>query len=82
LTSVATTSNSQEIDMPATIDLYLARVAQCDKEAQETNLANVKERCLRSKAAWQIMSDRALLVQIDRKRQALDKMRKKDEHLD
>ena len=43
--------------MPATIDFYLARVAQCDKEAQETNLANVKERCLRSKAAWQIMSD-------------------------
>ncbi|WP_312218960.1 hypothetical protein [Sphingobium yanoikuyae] len=68
--------------MHATIDFYLARVAQCDKEAQETNLANVKERCLRSKAAWQIMSDRALLVQNDRKKQAQEKMPKKDEHLD
>lgn len=68
--------------MVATIDFYLARVAQCDQEAQETNLANVKERCLRSKAAWQIMSDRALVVQIDRKRKALDKMRNEDEHLD
>ncbi|WBQ19185.1 hypothetical protein [Sphingobium yanoikuyae] len=68
--------------MVATIDFYLARVAQCDQEAQETNLANVKERCLRSKAAWQIMSDRALVVQIDRERKALDKMRNEDEHLD
>ncbi|WP_176594451.1 hypothetical protein [Sphingobium sp. EM0848] len=60
--------------MSVTSDFYLARVAQCDREAGETDLANVRDRCLRAKAAWQAMADRVLKGEADRKQQATDKM--------
>jgi len=55
--------------MSATSDFYLARAAQCEREAGETNLVNVRERCLRAEAAWQAMADRVLRGEADRKRQ-------------
>lgn len=59
--------------MSVTSDFYLARVAQCDREAGETDLANVRDRCLRAKAAWQAMADRVLKGEADRKQQAAHK---------
>ncbi|AMK24328.1 hypothetical protein VVT58_00645 [Sphingobium sp. SJ10-10] len=59
--------------MSVTSDFYLARVAQCAREAGETDLANVRDRCLRAKAAWQAMADRVLMGEADRKKQAADK---------
>ena len=59
--------------MSVTSDFYLARVAQCDREANETDLSNVRDRCLRAKAAWQAMADRVLKGEGNRKRQAADK---------
>ena len=44
--------------MSATSDFYLARAAECAAEAQAATLDNVRERCLRSEAAWQMMADR------------------------
>jgi hypothetical protein len=44
--------------MSVTADFYLARAAECDREAQATTLANVKERALRSREAWLFMANR------------------------
>lgn len=59
--------------MSITSDFYQARVAQCELEAGETGLTNVRDRCLRAKAAWQAMADRVLKGEADRKQQAADK---------
>jgi hypothetical protein len=44
--------------MSVTSDFYLARAAECASEAAATRLDNVKERCLRSQAAWLAMAHR------------------------
>jgi hypothetical protein len=44
--------------MSATIDFYTAQAAKCGAEAAATDLTNVRERCLRSQAAWLAMADR------------------------
>lgn len=46
--------------MSTTSDLYLARAADAAQQAAATNLANVKESCLRSEAAWRSMAERAI----------------------
>ena len=46
--------------MSTTSDLYLARADDAARQAEETTLANVKESCLRSEAAWRSMADRAI----------------------
>lgn len=46
--------------MSTTSDLYLARAEDAARQAAETTLANVKESCLRSEAAWRSMADRAV----------------------
>jgi hypothetical protein len=46
--------------MSTTSDFYLARAAECAREAEATVLANVKERCLRSQEAWLAMANRVL----------------------
>jgi hypothetical protein len=40
-------------------DIYLARAEQARAEADEATLENVRDRCLRSEAAWRDMADRA-----------------------
>lgn len=45
--------------MSVTSDLYFARAEDAARQASETTLANVKESCLRSEAAWRAMGDRA-----------------------
>jgi len=44
--------------MSTTSDFYLARAAECAAEAQRTALDNVRDRCLRSEAAWRAMAER------------------------
>ena len=41
-------------------ETYLERAADCRQEAEETNLPNVREKCLRAAIAWEGMADRVL----------------------
>ena len=41
------------------LDFYLARVEQARAEAEAATLDHVRERCLRSEAAWLALADRA-----------------------
>lgn len=56
--------------MSANSDFFLARAAQSAREASETDLMNVRERCLRSEKAWRVMADRMLRSENGRKQQA------------
>ena len=40
-------------------ETYLQRAAEARTQADEATLDNVRERCLRSEAAWIAMADRA-----------------------
>lgn len=40
-------------------EFYVARAAQARAEAEASTLAHVRERCLRSEAAWTAMAERA-----------------------
>jgi hypothetical protein len=44
--------------MSLTSDFYLARADECRREAEATSLANVRDRCLRSREAWLSMAHR------------------------
>ncbi len=44
--------------MSATSDFYLARAEESARDAASTTLANVRERALRSEAAWRSMAER------------------------
>lgn len=44
--------------MSATRDFYLARAAECARDAATATLDNVRERLHRSEAAWLSMADR------------------------
>lgn len=41
------------------LDFYLARAAQARADADASTLDNVRDRCLRSEAAWSMLADRA-----------------------
>ena len=41
------------------LDFFRARAAQAAAEADAATLDHVRERCLRSEAAWQALADRA-----------------------
>ena len=41
-----------------TLEYYIERADQCRREADGTDLANVRERCLRAAEAWDAMADR------------------------
>ncbi|QNM81977.1 hypothetical protein H8M03_07995 [Sphingomonas sabuli] len=57
--------------MPSMTDreTYLARAAEARAQANETTLDNVRDRCLRSEAAWNEMAARA--ARTERMRQTL-----------
>ena len=40
-------------------DLYLQRAADCRADADQAELDNVRDRCLRAEAAWLVMAERA-----------------------
>lgn len=45
--------------MSAQQDFYLARASEARRDAEAATLDNVRERCLRSEAAWNEMAGRA-----------------------
>lgn len=42
----------------STLEFYHTRAAQCAREAEATNLVNVKERLLNARLAWLQMAER------------------------
>lgn len=64
--------------MSVTSEFYLAQAAASAKAARETNLSNVRERCLRAEAAWQAMADRLRKNEQGRQSQAADKLRQQE----
>ncbi len=59
--------------MSVTSDFYLNRASECAREARETKLDNVRDRCLRAEAAWRSMADRLLRSESERVRAAAEK---------
>ncbi|HEY1124854.1 MAG TPA: hypothetical protein VGE65_04420 [Sphingobium sp.] len=59
--------------MSATSDFYLLRANENAKAAAETNLVNVRERCLRAESAWRTMADRLIETEKKKKDDALEK---------
>jgi len=59
--------------MSVSSDFYLARAADCAREAREAKLTNVRDRCLRSEAAWRTMAERVLLAEASKSRQEAEK---------
>lgn len=59
--------------MSITSDFYLARAAECAREAEATALANVRDRCLRSQEAWLSMANRLRKGEAMRDRAAAEK---------
>jgi hypothetical protein len=47
----------------STLEFYTERAAQCRAEADQTTLANVRERCLSAASAWDDMADRVRRTQ-------------------
>ncbi len=41
------------------LEFFVARAEQARADADATTLAHVRERCLRSEAAWQALADKA-----------------------
>jgi hypothetical protein len=54
-------------------ETYLTRAAEARKDAESTTLANVRDRCLRSAAAWTEMAERAERTERMRQTLAADK---------
>jgi len=47
----------------STLEFYNQRAAQCRAEAADSNLLNVRNRCLSAAAAWDTMADRVRTTQ-------------------
>ncbi|MGE3690398.1 MAG: hypothetical protein AB7F98_03345 [Novosphingobium sp.] len=59
--------------MSANSDFFFARAAQCAREADEAELVNVRERFLRSEAAWRGMAEQVRATEDARVRSAAEK---------
>lgn len=64
------------------LENYLARAEQARAAAAEATLANVRESCLRSEAAWMEMANRLIRLDAMQKRNLADKLRAKDDALE
>lgn len=53
--------------MSQSLAFYQERAAECAAEAQAAVLLNVRDRALRSEAAWQALANRALRIEKERK---------------
>lgn len=60
--------------MSATADFYLQRADECARDAANTNLDNVRDRCQRSEAAWREMANRLLHTDSLRARREADRV--------
>ncbi len=54
-------------------EFYLARAAEAKRDAEAATLANVRDRCLRSEAAWRSMAERAERTEKMRAKSEADK---------
>lgn len=61
---------NQESPLADTSDIYLARAEACAREARESTLDNVRDRCLRAEQAWRAMAGRDARMRAVRERQA------------
>ncbi len=59
--------------MTATHDFYAARAAEARADAEAATLDNVRDRCLRSEAAWSAMAVRAQRTTTAREKTLLEK---------
>ena len=59
--------------MSTTSDFYQNRADECARDAAATSLANVRERYLRSEAAWRAMADRQMRGEAMREAHAAEK---------
>jgi hypothetical protein len=59
--------------MSSNHDFYTARAAEARAEADAARLDNVRDRCLRSAAAWEAMAARAHRSERFRAKQELEK---------
>jgi hypothetical protein len=55
------------------MEIYSERAAECRREAANTTLANVRERCLRSAQAWERMADDLRAAEVYRANEAARK---------
>jgi hypothetical protein len=62
--------------MSITSEFYMARAEECAREAENATLANVRERCQRSEAAWRSMADRLIRGEAMRVTLAAEKARR------
>jgi hypothetical protein len=56
-----------------TLEFYTERAADCRREADATNLENVRARCLSAAGAWDDMADRVRRNQVNREADAARK---------
>jgi len=54
-------------------EFYLARAAEAKRDADAATLSNVRDRCLRSEAAWRSMAERAERTEKMRAKSEADK---------
>jgi hypothetical protein len=54
-------------------DFYTARATEARSDADKATLDNVRDRCLRAAAAWEVMADRARRTETMRARQQAEK---------
>ena len=57
-------------------EFYLARAADCAREAAETKLENVRDRSKRAEAAWLLMADQSSAREVERDAVAAEKAAK------
>ncbi len=65
--------------MALTYEFYIARAEEAAKEAERAQLDNVRERALRSEAAWREMADKARKIVTDREQAQLEKEQRQAE---
>lgn len=59
--------------MSVSSEYYLAMVDKCARDADESPLENVRDRCLRSEAAWRALAQRMLVAERSRAAEAAAK---------
>ena len=59
--------------MSTTSEYYLARADENARDAENTTLDNVRDRCRRSEAAWRLMADRVVRGEVMRDTIAAEK---------
>jgi hypothetical protein len=71
-------AHARALIMSTTSESYLQRANENAKAAAETNLVNVRERCLRAEAAWRTMAERLVDTEEKKKLDAQEKAQRGD----